>query len=290
MLGTCWNSTSHIVNSSNSYDYKLTTVVANVPSDYVVVGGSAIAFYTNYGALLTESRPTTELNGWIASAKEHIIGEYFTLWSVATGLRIDGITSEQLRIYITIATAYGSGSHPSAFATLPSGYAMVGGGASIYSQGNSAIPVFSSGNMLVSSYPYNSTSWYAEGKDHKVSDTGTITSYVIGIQNPIPNFGLVNSNISTPGPLSVGSGAAVLSGVMNNSTGGVFTCLGARTTYNGYGRILNAIVVGPEVFIDPNFTKSGLRSESLSFYAKSKDHLVTDSGDLTGYCVVLSKQ
>jgi hypothetical protein len=180
---------------------------------------------------------------------------------------------------------------------------MLGGGASIFSNGNFSTTFgngsygISTGNMLVSSYPYNATSWYAEGKDHLYFDIGNLQTYVIGIQTDIPNFGSIISGISGYPAVTSGAGNSTLYGFMSTtSRQGVLTCPGAQVTYNGVGRMLNAISIGPDV----NVSSSDSFLSSLStpetgprYYARSRDTgfngINYDGGSITGYCMWVGK-
>jgi len=275
-------------NSTGAAQHNTLSVV--VDPNYVVIGGSAIAFYgSGAGALLTESRPDFVNNAWIGSSTDHVQGDAHYLWVTAIGLRIDGVSASQLKSYISVTSATSSvSSGPFQSVTLPSGYVLLGGGATVNQPG-------SGGNLLISSYPSSQNTWYASGHDQIQSGPASITTYVIGIQSSIPNFGNISSWQSPYGPVSGGSGAYTI--YNNGFIGGwVPTCPGAVSTNSGsWGRMLSGIHVGPGV----SLSTSGNGSASFLFndtqwgvdeFFMSKDHLHADGGTLTGYVVRIQKQ
>src|SRR5258708_6383243 len=158
-------------------------------SSYVIVGGGASVWdpngsynFTPPGAMLTESRPDFANNAWVGSSKDHLQPYYHTLLVQAVGMKLNGVTANQLRSYMFVASSTSSlASHPTAGLALPGGYIMLGGGAFDNWSGV--------GNLLVASYPISNIAWWTEGKDHLQSSPATITAYVIGIPSYIPGFG-----------------------------------------------------------------------------------------------------
>src|SRR5688572_21603142 len=76
--------------------------------------------------------------------------------------------------------------HPTAVASVPSGYLLVGGGA----RANGSLQL---GLLLTASNPSSFHEWMASAKDHHFSESSTVTAFAIGIQQSIPGFGVLNA-------------------------------------------------------------------------------------------------
>lgn len=272
------------------------TLTVPVDPNYVLVGGSAIAFYgSGVGALLSESRPDFANNAWVGSSQDHKTADAHYLWVVATGLRIDGLTPAQLRTYISVTSSTsGSAQHPSASSTIPNGYMLLGGGAKV-NQDNGMGNMLVTSRPLVSSTPWNG--WYAESADQIDPDLATITVYSIGIQRSIPGlFRQLSIGQYTNGPVStIGSGPYYLDQTQlgaNNGFGLLFTCPGAYSTHSGSaGRLLVGIVVGPHVFLSNAGNGSSsylaMTANTPGWFGMTKDHIYPDPGTITTYVVGL---
>ncbi|MGD0343059.1 MAG: hypothetical protein ABSA76_15265, partial [Bacteroidales bacterium] len=173
-----------VQNTTYPTKYNHPSLAVGVPDGYVLVGGGAHAFdntgsnpITGAGAFLTESRPNGSLTYWKGSSKDHITADQHYLTVYAVGMKIDGVSAVDLRSQISLdSTVSSSANHPETEATVPQGYLLIGGGAfDNYGTGY--------GNMLVKSYPKNSTTWHVCGKDHRRTDPCTITAYAIGLNN-----------------------------------------------------------------------------------------------------------
>ncbi|SFD84009.1 hypothetical protein SAMN05518672_103454 [Chitinophaga sp. CF118] len=236
-----------------------------VPQDYVLIGGGAVVtpeLTTGAGALLTASYPDDNLTTWHAASKDHLTSFNHTLVAYAIGLKLTGVTRDQLKSYMQVfSNTSGSGQHPTTSVSVGSGYTLIGGGAKVVYSG--------AGNMLVKSMPLGDT-WYAGSKDHDVASSAVVTSYAIGIKTAIPNFGNLeigqesNSNF-------VPSGFGVVTVNIDNSW--VLACPGAQAFYNNAGRMLTAI-------------EANIRDVKVT----SKDHKVYDGGTTYAYAVKIRKQ
>ena len=72
-------------------------------------------------------------------------------------------------------------SHPTARATLPTGYVMTGGGCFVnWRQTTPAV-----GNLLTGSYPdeTDNRSWICEAQDHLQPDPASVQAYVVGVRS-----------------------------------------------------------------------------------------------------------
>jgi hypothetical protein len=214
-----------------------------VPSGYVLVGGGAHAFdntssapITGAGAFLTESRPNGSLTLWKGRSKDHMVADAHYLSVYAIGMKIDGVTSAYLRSQISLdSTVSSTANHPTAQKSVPAGYLLIGGGAYDHYTGY--------GNMLVKSYPKNSTTWSVEGKDHRRADACTITAYAIGINNiSFANVGYLETEYIWEDNY-VPYGYNLAETYLADNWG--LTCPGGRTKYYNIGRML--ISVRPDI-------------------------------------------
>ncbi len=251
----------------------LKSVTAFVPDGFLCIGGSAQATVINGdpGALLTMSAPTVGIHkfkGWRGEAKAHLYGNGVWWFEVtAIGIRLKDnngnyIPQEQLKNSLRIFSKTSSVTgHPSASASVSTGFKLVSGGAKVNWSGN--------GNLLTASYP-SGNSWIVKSKDHGVPSAASITSYAIGIKHNIPNFGslsvLTNSDCS-----NVSGGFARKE--IRTPAGYVTVSGGAKSTFNGWGRLLTQIVAA----------KPGTS-------VRSKDHGVRDGGRLCSYNIAVKKE
>jgi len=237
VFGTDWSGTVQVVIVTNQATGKLPQVNVGVPSDYALVGGGAVISptLTEPGALITASYPDSNLVVWHASSKSFVDTFTHTLTAYAIGLKLMGLTSQQLKSNMWLFTSSPSPSapHPATSVSVSSNYALVGGGAKIdYGAGR--------GSYLVASRPSGST-WYVEGKDHGVSSPATITAYAIGLKTFISPFGTLEAGFdSTIVYASSGFGVAPVT----TDSSWVVTCPGGLAQYAGPGRMLTALLPG----------------------------------------------
>ena len=231
---------------------------AGVDNDMVVVGGGAVAKWTEIGALLTGSYPTREMNGWTGSSKDHMHTHQHELDVYALGLKVHGMTREELLNYMCVIVVTSPVcAHPEARAELPPDYLLLGGGAKVDWHG--------CGNLLTASYPSSLTSWTARSKDHEVSDPASLTVFAIGIRRHLP-VGTVETHIQrvdsgwAPHPLSFA----------NVQPGFTMTGGGAEAHWEGAGSLLWK-----------------LRPTQYGFEGGSKDHDISDPCVLSVYSIAM---
>ena len=254
------------------------TTSVNVDTDFVLVGGGAmISQWANPddllgqpGALLTKSYPNSNFTTWHAASKDHGTVYWHSLRAYAIGLRLSGVSSVQLRNYMTIVKTSSSGNHPTAVAPVPPGYLLLGGGAS-------AIGSPQRGLLLTASFPSSFHEWTASAKDHHFFESGSVEAFAIGIQQSIPGFGVLNATYNNA-LTSTGTGYGVAS--IQAPTGWVVTSVGGRAQYSGPGRMLTDLFPYWDL------------SNRLGAKAISKDHLgpYYTSGDTYAYTVSIQKQ
>ena len=256
------------------------TTSVSVDTDFVLVGGGAmISQWQNPddllgqpGALLTKSYPNSNFTTWHAASKDHGTIYWHYLRAYAIGMRLSGVSSVQLRSYMVIVQQTSStGHHPTAVASVPPGYLLLGGGA----RANGSL---ARGLLLTASYPYSFHEWMASAKDHHFSELGTVDAFAIGIQQSIPGFGVLSATYNNA-LTSVDTGYGVAS--IQAPTGWVVSSVGGRAQYSGPGRLLTDLFP----YWEPSSNRLGAK-------AISKDHLgpYYTPGDTFAYTVSIQKQ
>ena len=253
--------TFEIVRTGSTWSQHIDQLTCAVDPDYVCVGGGCSVYPMDqgYGAYITESRPFFDLRGWIASSKDHLRVNYHYLEMFAIGMKIEGVSKQTLLGYLRVkSTTSPLTLHtPAASTFVDPGYSIIGGGAGIKYNG--------AGILLTQNSAINTNSpayWFASGKDHKTTDSGTITSYLIEISNEsIPGFGRIQTDIiSGVSQAKTGRAYAQL-----NCTPGYsgITCVGGSSSYSGYGRY----------FMEFDFV-----TDIFHIEVSTKDHINTDYG------------
>lgn len=231
---------------------------ADVPDDMIVIGGGALAVNLPVGALLTASYPNDHLSAWLASSKDHLtpLPHYLTVYAI--GLKIEGMSRDQLLDAIHINTQEsGLGSHPEATASVPGGFVLVSGGFRINWSG--------AGNLATASFPSTNLSWTAKSKDHGVLSPATLKVYAIGLREQLP-VGRVQVAIGKR-ESAVSSHPSSAADVEN---GFALTGGGAEAHWHKYGSLLWRL--------DPATTTS-----NQEFSAASKDHDYVEPTTITAY-------
>ena len=189
-------------NKSDTAKSRFDNFAVGVDADMIVIGGGAEATDAPQGAYLTASYPSADFTQWLASSKDHVHANAHNLRVFAIGLKIDGVTPQQLSSKVKLfSSAPVLDSHPQATATVDAGYILTGGGFFIdWAQFNA-----NGGNLATASMPINSTSWHAKSKDHIIGNKALLTCHAIGIMQ---NFSIGNlliklqgdsqSNVSSP--------------------------------------------------------------------------------------------
>ena len=107
-----WSGKIHVTvySVTSTMNQHNTGLTCTVNSDEVCVGGGAYPLYDDYGVYITETRPLSNLSGWVASSKDHGKSDPHKLVTQAIGLKIDGISktdhvqiSQQLQTKLLLA-------------------------------------------------------------------------------------------------------------------------------------------------------------------------------------------
>jgi subtilisin family serine protease len=235
-----------------------------VPSDYVVIGGGALGKNSPQGNLLTASYPNTGLTAWLVSTKDHVNTDPLAVRGWAIGLKIAGLSADQLRGHLTVSTATsGLVSHADITATLPSGFILVGGGFKVNWSG--------AGNMGTASMPSGSTGWRARSKDHMQSSPATTQAYAIGLRADIGGIGSFSSLAGS----SLSAVASHPATTANVPAGYALAGCGALVNWSGSGSLLwriQPLQVG---------------GTQTACSVASKDHLESSPASINGYAIGL---
>jgi hypothetical protein len=180
-----------------------------VDPDMVCVGGGAIGD-NNPGGLLMASYPNEDLSGWLLSSKDHTDVDVYHLTAFAIGLKIDGMTRQQLMTNISVQFADSETSEePEAAVSVPDGWVLIGGGFKVnYDNG--------AGNIGTASFPDGPTTWRARSKAHITADPEAIRVYAIGLSQRLLPVGNVIADVenttSSPAVLEPASTAILPQG------------------------------------------------------------------------------
>ena len=234
--------------------------VITVPDqDMIAIGGGATATNQGAGALLTASYPTANLDGWVVSSKDHLRSSPHELTTYVIGLKIAGMSRDELRAAVRVESASNSGPHPEAEAGVPSGtYELVGGGFKIDWNG--------AGNLATASFPSSASSWKARSKDHGQASPATLHSYAIGLRRSLP-VGTVSAAVGR----AFGSQAAHPTATAVVPDGHALTGGGAEVRWGGAGSLLWKL--------EPT------RTATPYFIASAKDHVTSDPATVDVYAV-----
>jgi hypothetical protein len=223
-------------------------VACSVPSDFVLIGGSAATDLRTPLAFLTASYPNAGLTTWTGASKDHGISHPHTLWVFATGMKVAGMTPAALRQQLSLVTRTSPvAAHPSLVASpVPANKFLLSTGASDNYPGP--------GNLLTAVWNTG-----VRGKDHEYADPATITSYELFINKTLPVGTLDLRFSSTAGPMvnTDISSANVRPDVGNYVPAGAF-CF---SVYDNPGRLI----------LSYGFTPG--RAASNGYECWTKDHI-----------------
>jgi Subtilase family/Peptidase inhibitor I9 len=245
------------------------SLLVKVPSDYVVIGGGAEGKKLPIGNLLTASFPFPG-SGWFVASKDHLLTDPVEVRGWAIGLKIKGMTAQQLAQHIVYETAQSANvSHPDVTATLPAGFQLLGGGFNLVKFFDSS----HQGTLATGSAPSGANGWRVAGKDHGVTAPVAATAWAIGLKTNIPSIGSFESKIVSHGnPFALSHPSATATMQPNY----VLTGCGGRVNWSGQGNLLWRL----RPVISNN-------SYSLGCSAASKDHNSTSPATVDAYAIGL---
>ncbi|GAB2853321.1 hypothetical protein GCM10027176_65070 [Actinoallomurus bryophytorum] len=229
--------------------------------EMLAVGGGGVAAEFPEGALLTASHPNEDLTGWVVSSKDHQRSNPHELVTYVIGIKIAGMTRDQLRDAIQVVPAdSGLAPHPESEAGINSNtHVLLGGGFKVEWFGN--------GNLATASFPSTRASWKARSKDHRVPDAANLRVFAIGLRRNLP----VGTVVDTEPVRSDGGQSPHPSATAGIPPGFVLTGGGAEVHFSGAGNLLWKLQ--PSNSQDPSFT------------AASKDHITPDPCTITTYAL-----
>lgn len=200
----------------------------DVDPDMVVVGGGAIGADTPIGALLTASYPNRSRTAWLTSSKAHARSNPHRLVGFAIGLKIAGLSRDQLLANLSFTRQTSdSGPRPAESVGVPHGFILISGGFRVNWQPGA-------GNLATASFPEFGDEWTARSKNHLYEAPCTIDTFGVGLRTHLPDVGPVergtNSNVSA---------SAAHPSTSTALTGGfAITGIGAEVRFNEPGSLL----------------------------------------------------
>lgn len=152
--------------------------------NWVCVGGGGTGHIAP-GSYLTASFPSDDFKSWNLRSRDHIDHDSWTLTGFAIGMRIPGLTKEELISNLRIFKIESiEANHPETSSSfLEEDYLLLGGGAHVTKQPSEAPGSQEvGGNMLTGSFIDSTISWCARSKDHFYFWKSPITAFAIGIR------------------------------------------------------------------------------------------------------------
>ena len=200
----------------------------DVDPDMVVVGGGAIGADAPSGALLTASCPDDSRTAWLASSKAHERSNPHRLIGFAIGLKIAGLSREQLLANLSFTRrTSGPAPHPAQSAGTPADHVLISGGFRVNWQPGI-------GNLATASFPEFDDAWTARSKDHLRASPCSIDAFSIGLRTRLAGVGTVER-----GSTSATSGTAAHPSASTPLTGGfALTGIGAEVRFDEPGSLL----------------------------------------------------
>lgn len=262
--GTDWSGTVQIAIVTAEATGTNPHVNVDVPEGYALVGGGAVITpeFEAPGAFLTAAYPDANFTTWHAVSTQHLATYNHTLVGYAIGLKLTGLTKQELITNMILVTDSSEiAPHPATSSTVSDNYFLIGGGAKVtYSD---------TPNVLVASHPSGNT-WHVSSKDHIVSSPATIKSYAIGIKKFNSVYGNLDVAQAFESTYAL-TGFGVTDVYADNSW--VVTSPGGKATYNdNWGRMLYAL--------EPNLR---------SVQAVTNDIYWADSGETFAYLIKMRK-
>lgn len=149
--------------------------------DWVCIGGGAIG-NPQPGNFLTMSRPSLDLNGkedwkgWAVATRDHEVANPCKLVGVALGMKVDGLSREELISNLKIFTELDANpaSHTELSCYVEDGFLLLGGGFEVLDQDGG-------GNMATASFPNSNYSWMARSRDEDIPTPSRLRVFAIGI-------------------------------------------------------------------------------------------------------------
>ncbi len=240
-----------------------TDFAIEVPEDYVVIGGGGEGKTAPYGNMLTASYPNADLTAWLVSTKDHTNADPVQVRGRAIGLKIAGLTREQVRGHVTVSTATSAlTAHPDVTAIVPAGFVLAGGGIKVNGSG--------AGNLVTASAP-SGNAWRVRSKDHRVASPATATAYAIGIHSYIDGVGTITNAINSGTSVTAPHPAFTQS----LAPGFALSGCGAFVNWSGIGNLMWRI--------KPISQAAGQAACTVA----SKDHITASPASISGYSIGL---
>lgn len=157
--------------------------------DWVCIGGGGRGWVpSNYlgGQILTASFPSEDFKSWNVSSRDHIHPDPTPLVGFAIGMKIPGLSKDELRSNLEIFKEDGASEpHPIVPGNQSGISCFVGGEFSLLVGGGFHVLDQQPGNLGTGSFPDSTISWRASSKDHGILSPSRIRVFAIGIRPTI---------------------------------------------------------------------------------------------------------
>ena len=177
-----WSSRVEIAISFKDFTGRDVQNTVSPPDGYVLIGGGAYVLGNKHpGAYVMASHPIRYTQNWFGRSREHSAPFNHTLRIYAVGLKLLGVSYEELKGRVKVFQGDNGALHNVSNDCVSHDgwrYRLIGGGVSINTIGH----------LLTKCIP-EGQNWCVESKDHHFPTRGFITSYAIGITESIPGFG-----------------------------------------------------------------------------------------------------
>lgn len=245
--------------SGLSYNPK---VEAQLPKGYKLLSGGGQIINNNkqgFGVLLTASYPSEDGNGWRVEAREHHAKGKAQVKAFAMGI----YDPEDIWENEIISVASSVRNNPEATCSLKDKSKVItGGGSRLKHAGH--------GNLLTGSVlSQDRKGWRSTGRDHLKPASTSIRSYVIGLKSKVPGV-ILKTNIRS-----------------ETSTTANHPSVRCKVNHNDSKQMVGGGAWVHQSGGSGNLLTSSYPIDDNTWYASSKDHVITDRCQVSSFGITL---